>query len=433
MQTSLRIANNAALMSSLGKGKIILSFENVDEFCQEALQCYCPLSNHMNSLLTDKKYIFPSAPHFTDTLNIPGVPTDHLIYGERDTMGVITMKLDSATLKCYREDTESHISKYNAAKLQESAVLADLRSRFSETSASQIKFFSGSDYATDSLSLSKMWWAIKASHEKANTIKMLEVISNVLNIISSGSESFYEYTDRVTSAYKQFETTFSNYLDKPLKSFADVMLVLSLVGGLNQSGGVFDTAIQKIRQIDFSTPSLLPIFPTVLKHLVEAHHSSSLLVSKSKHTFGMSAEANSSVSLTKAQCAKCKIPIERIVDQYGVSKSFCKPCSNLNYQEKKTKYLERKKTREQTTTEKKNSTKTKVSETKTPSKQTSPSTAPSSVPKATKPVIALKPASAGNFAGSTPNLAMSASHHFLLNQGENPESEFENDDEEETY
>ena len=298
-------------------------------------------------------------------------------------------------------------------------VLANIRSRFSETSAQHIKFTSGINYPTDSLSLSKIWWLIKSSHEKANTIKMLEVVTNLLDVSMTSNEDFYSYTDKMAIAYKLFEATFSNYLEKPMKHFADLLLVLSLVGGLNQVNGVFDTAIQKIRLIDFSAPATLPHYPVILPLLVQANHSSSLLINKNKTSYGMTAEANASINSTaKTPCTKCKTPMEQSLNQYGKPKTLCTPC-----------FLEKRKA-ERSTTSRKPSTKTKVSETKTPVKPTPSSTTPASALK-TKLVINAKPASVGNFAGATPNLAMSASHHFLLNQGENPESELEYEDDDE--
>ena len=390
---------------------------------QESILTFSPISKHMNSVLTNPAYEYPKPPHYTDTLDLPGVPPNHLIYGERDATGVITMKLDSASVKSFRDDTELYNNKYNTVKLQESMVLANIRSRFSETSAQHIKFTSGANYPTDSLSLSKTWWLIKSSHEKANTIRMLEVVTNLLNVSMNSNEDFYSYTDKMAISYKLFESTFANYLDKPMKHFADLLLVLSLVGGLNQINGVFDTAIQRIRLIDFSTPANLPHYPVILPLLVQANHSSSLLTNKNRTSYGMTAEANSSINPTvKGQCIKCKTPIDQLLNRWGKVKNCCDPC----YEKRKGKQ-----STERRTTNKNENSAAKVSETKPPSKQTSSSTTPPVPKSAIKSVTNAKPATVGNFAGAIPNLAMSASHHFLLNQGENPESELEYEDDDE--
>ena len=415
--STLRGLNNSSnqLMSVMGKGKIILTQHTVDAFIRENIGIFGGLEDDLYLLLTQGiNYKAPIGPSFSDTVDLPGLPKGYLLYAELDTNGDIKMKMDSANIKALMDACEAFRIKANQRKLLQGMVLADIRSRFSATSENQIKFAAGASYETDRLDLSKMWNLIKSSHEMASSTKMLETIQSVLNL-NMDQNDFFAFTEQAANAYTDFENVFSCYWQKPLKDFADLLLTLSVIGGLNKSDQVFDSAMNIIRAMDLSKPSTTPIYPKIMELLLQANHTRTYLDSKSTH-YGMSAVpvANSTITTTVvSKCAKCAINIPHVVNAQGVvQRSHCSKCHFEILKAKRIADKEAKKNGKSTT------------DRKIPLKEKAlVKTTGNIIYKGTLP----KAASAVNFSGTNQNLALSSSHHFLV-EGQHPESEFSDEE-----
>ena len=405
------------MMSSAGLR--LSSSENLEVFTEDFIQIHGSQSTHIYSVLTDQNYTFVASPSHTSVYDLPGLPADMLIYGERDaTTGVISLKTDAATIKKLIEDIDVHKAKVHHNRMIEGVVLNDLNSKLTELSKSLIRYAAGDAYEKDKFNLSKVWWYLIHSHAKGNTTAMLEAVVNMSNL-SMGNKDFHVYASEAAAAFKMFNKVYADYWDKPMKHFADVYLALSVIGGLTKGNEVFANVVQGVRLRDLSTASDTPIYPAILDQLVKADKSKSLLVAKPQY-MGMSAQANSSMNLTMVcKCSACKetsIPYE--VDKDGAQvKDMCKDCFKRRKVQRKVDWEARQKakTKAAPTSEKViHANKLKVIA----------STTPVQTPKPAKPQ---KTASAANFSGTTNIANASESKHYLQSRGEHPESEYDED------
>ena len=416
----------SSISSSLGKGKVTLKLTNYELFRTECRFLYGSLGKHIYSCLNDPSYELPPAPTYTDTLDLPGVPAGHYLYSEVIN-GIVTMKLDAATISFYQKATADHETKLLNYAYLESAVLQDIYSRISPMSLQQMSTFAGVTFNTVyRISLIKTWKLIKESHDSPASDKLLECTADIVHLNMASDQDFFDYLEQASLARQAFESNFAAYLEKPLKVYLDLLLTVSVVGGLNKSTLEFDPAIQAVRLLNLNTPPPSDIFPGVQKLLLNAHQTRSLLLQKQPIVMSNSSiTANSSMTTTVvSKCAKCAVTIPLVVDENGVKlRNYCSKCHNENYQKRK---LSEKAAAA--------AGKTHVERGKIPHKQ--PSAAGGKGKKVDKvevaKVAALKVAAAQSFAGTTANLAVSAvsaSHHYLLNEGEHCESEYEGEEE----
>ena len=412
----------SSISSSLGKGKVILKLTNYEQFRTECRFLYGPLGKHIYSCLNDPNYELPPAPTYTDTLVLPGVPAGYYLYSEVIN-GVVTMKLDAATISLYQKAVTDHDTKLLNYAYLESAVLQDMYSRVSPVSMQQMSTFAGVEFNTVyRISLIKSWKLIKESHDSPASDKLLECTADIVHLNMGPEQDFFDYLEQASLARQAFESNFASYLEKPLKVFLDLLLTVSVVGGLNKSTLEFDPAIQAVRLLDLNKPAPSDIFPGIQKQLLNAHQTRSLLLQKQPITMSNSSiTANSSMTSTVvSKCAKCQVTIPLVVDEHGVKvRNYCTKCHNENYQKRK-----------QSEKAAAAAGKTHVEKGKIPLKQSS--AAGGKGKKVDKvevtKVAAPKIAAAQSFAGTTANLAVSAvstSHHYLLDEGDHAESEYD--------
>ena len=399
------------------KEAVVLNFNNLDSFVEFTLAKHGSISPHILKVLTDPTYTGKISPKWNDMITFEGFPVGHYLWATLDSStGALSPKLDIASIESLKKALREFDEYQLKTLATENTVLTEITSRISSISSSQIKAFAGNDYVIDSLNLSKMWKLIKSSHEKANTTTMIETMQAVTNLQQGSAEDYYSFIERADNAYRVFSSVFSLFLSQDLSVFVDLLMSLSVVGGLDKNSNVYDTAIQEIRLMDLSTPSA-PIYSSIIALLTKSYHTRCLLESKAPNLMGLAASVESPLQLALStitntvadNCSQCGCIIPHFVDPKNQKvRHMCKTCwtTHVIAKKKSSKLL---------------------------------NTRPTSVPlipfktATPKPAAPAKSATAVNFAGTNAKLTaasstLSASQQFLSNYGSYDEDDVDSID-----
>lgn len=332
----------------------MMNVRNVEEVMEQFVRTYGCVSNNIWMTLTDPLHKDEQEPRWDDALNLPGVPPNTYLYANKDkTTGALTIKTDLATMESFAKSIQAYNLRKEKLISSEAPIIQSILSNISKESLDLMKTTAGANYSNLTRRLGTTWELIKSSHLKPDTSTMMDLLQDLMTVAMPKGQ-FYAYAEKINSLSKSFNTVFKKYLAQPLSVFADLLITLTFVSGIDKSDQTFDTAILAIRDLDFNTPSNVPHFPDVLKLLTKAMHSRTLLADRSGDLLGMTTQINlhpvAHSTLTQNVVDTCKTPGCGAIVPYAVDARskhvhrYCNKCfSELRMLRKKTGLLTREK------------------------------------------------------------------------------------------